>query len=166
MELLYTLLVLLVVTRIFGELAERLGQPVLVGELVSGIALGLVVSTFSDTFPVLSGLGDDEVFHGITELAMFFLMLLAGLDLRPKEMAKASKEAPTVGVARALLAHFNPAVRSATRRTHPHLRGVAHPRNDVALGMSNAYVPRLGRSFVSSLKGDMRFLVLTNSTVK
>lgn len=103
MELLYTLLVLLVVTRIFGELAERLGQPVLVGELVSGIALGLVVSTFSDTFPVLSGLGDDEVFHGITELAMFFLMLLAGLDLRPKEMAKASKEAVLIAVSGMLL---------------------------------------------------------------
>jgi Kef-type K+ transport system membrane component KefB len=78
MEILYILLVLLVVTRVSGELAERIGQPVLVGELISGICLGLVVSHFPDTFPVLADLDVNEVFHGVTELAMFFLMLLAG----------------------------------------------------------------------------------------
>jgi Kef-type K+ transport system membrane component KefB len=93
MELLYTLLVLLAVTRVFGELAERLGQPVLVGELLSGIGLGLLVSHFSSSFPILSELQESDTFHGITELAMFFLMLLAGLDLRPTELMKASKSA-------------------------------------------------------------------------
>lgn len=93
MELLYTLLILLAVTRLFGELAERIGQPVLVGELLSGIGLGLLVSHYSDTFPILSELQHNETFHGITELAMFFLMLFAGLDLRPTELLKASKSA-------------------------------------------------------------------------
>lgn len=93
MELLYTLLVLLVATRACGELAQRLGQPMLVGELVAGIGLGLLASSFTEAFPVLSEIEDDKVFHGITELGMFFLMLLAGLDLRPKEVASASREA-------------------------------------------------------------------------
>ncbi len=39
MNLLYVLLVLLLVTRLSGELAERLHQPALVGELLAGIAL-------------------------------------------------------------------------------------------------------------------------------
>lgn len=42
MNLLYVLLVLLLVTRLCGELAERLHQPALVGELLAGIALGVV----------------------------------------------------------------------------------------------------------------------------
>jgi len=98
MELFYTLLVLLVATRVLGELAERVGQPALLGELVAGIGLGLLVSAYSDAFPVLSSLTDDEVFHAITELAMFFLMLLAGLELRPAAMAKASKDAFSIAL--------------------------------------------------------------------
>lgn len=39
MEILYILLVLSVITRAFGEVAVRCGQPALVGELLSGIAL-------------------------------------------------------------------------------------------------------------------------------
>jgi Kef-type K+ transport system membrane component KefB len=37
---LYLILVLLVVTRVFAELAERSGFPAIVGELVAGVALG------------------------------------------------------------------------------------------------------------------------------
>ena len=62
MELLYILLVLLLVTRIFGEIAERLGQPALTGELASGVVLGLVFGEFSGYFPVLANLADNWVF--------------------------------------------------------------------------------------------------------
>lgn len=103
MELLYILLVLLVVTRACGELSERLGQPVLVGELISGVGLGLVVSRYSDAFPVLADLQDNEVFHGITELGMFFLMLLAGVELRPRDLVKASKQAVFIALGGMLL---------------------------------------------------------------
>lgn len=43
MHLLYILLILLLVTRIGAELAVRLKQPALVGELLGGVLLGLVV---------------------------------------------------------------------------------------------------------------------------
>ncbi len=42
MELFILILVLLVTTRLFGELAERIGQPALIGELVSGVLLGAI----------------------------------------------------------------------------------------------------------------------------
>ncbi|MDX1649645.1 MAG: cation:proton antiporter, partial [Myxococcota bacterium] len=90
MEILYVLLVLLLVTRGFGELAERFGQPALLGELVSGILLGLLATAYSGTFPVLAELPHDAVFHAITELGIFFLMLLAGVELRPRDIARAS----------------------------------------------------------------------------
>lgn len=90
MELLYVLLVLLTVTRLFGELAERLGQPMILGELIAGIALGLTVHTWSETFPVLDALPHNQVFIAITDLSIFFLMLLAGLELHPRAMARGS----------------------------------------------------------------------------
>ena len=51
MELLYILLVLLVLTRPGAEIAARLGQPALVGELVAGIAPGLVMTQSSGPLP-------------------------------------------------------------------------------------------------------------------
>ncbi len=90
MDLLYILLVLLTVTRLFGELAERLGQPLILGELVAGISLGLVAQNYAEVFPTLSALPHNEVFIGITDLAVFFLMLLAGLELHPRHMARSS----------------------------------------------------------------------------
>ncbi|MGE0825192.1 MAG: cation:proton antiporter [Candidatus Binatia bacterium] len=98
MEILYILLVLLVVTRFFGELAERAGQPALVGELVSGIVLGLVVGQYAATFPILSGLTEDRVFIAMTDLGIFFLMLFAGIEMHPSELARASQKAVLIAV--------------------------------------------------------------------
>jgi len=96
MDILYVLLVLLIVTRLSAEVAERMGQPALVGELVSGVALGLVVHHYSGLFPVLSELVGNRVFDAVTDLGVFFLMLLAGLELRPKDIAGASGQASLV----------------------------------------------------------------------
>jgi len=96
MSIIYILLVLLIVTRIFGEVSERLGQPALLGELVSGICLGIVVHHFDQSFPVLANLTSNEVFSAITDLGIFFLMLLGGLELQPVRLLKASKGAVIV----------------------------------------------------------------------
>ncbi len=93
MSILYILLVLLIVTRLFGEISERLGQPALLGELISGICLGMLVHQFDQTFPVLAGLSENEIFTAITELGIFFLMLLGGIELSPVKLLKASKGA-------------------------------------------------------------------------
>ena len=90
MDLFYVLLVLLVLTRIFGELMERLGQPSLVGELIAGLGLGAVVVRFPDFFSTISDISDNTVFTAITDLAMFFLMLYAGIELNPRKMAARS----------------------------------------------------------------------------
>ena len=89
-ELFYVLLVLLLATRTLGELAVRIRQPALVGELLAGVALGFVAARYSDAFPVLAGLADDEVFVALTDLGIFFLMLLGGLELRPRELGETS----------------------------------------------------------------------------
>lgn len=98
MELLYILLVLLFVTRFFGELAVRIGQPVLVGELVSGIILGLMATRYATAFPLLSHLPGNPVFQGLTDLAIFFLMLLAGIEMQPGDLVKMAGSAFVVAI--------------------------------------------------------------------
>ncbi|MBD3637892.1 MAG: cation:proton antiporter [Crocinitomicaceae bacterium] len=98
MVILYILLILLVTTRIFGEIARRLNVAALAGEIIGGIFLGLIFNQFSDTFTVLSDLENNEVFHAITELGMFFLMLYAGIELNFKSLKKASSVAVWVAV--------------------------------------------------------------------
>lgn len=90
MEIFFVLLVLLVVTRVFGELAVRIGQPMLVGELIAGIILGLFLQQYSSASPVLAGLTEDPVFTALTNLGIFFLMLLGGIEMRPRRMMEES----------------------------------------------------------------------------
>jgi Kef-type K+ transport system membrane component KefB len=93
LEIFYVLLILLVITRAFGEVSVRLGQPALVGELLAGIALGATIRFSPSSFPVMHGIPENEVFTAITDLGIFFLMLMAGLEMRPREVAEKSKGA-------------------------------------------------------------------------
>jgi len=103
MEHLYVLLVVLLIARAFGVLAVRLRQPPLVGELMAGIILGAVAQHFSGSLPVLAELPENEVFLAITDLGIFFLMLLGGIEMRPRDIAKASGAALVVASSAMLL---------------------------------------------------------------
>ena len=101
MDLFFVLLILLVATRTFGELAERLGQPALVGELITGILIGVMLAPWADTEAVMFGFGGiekNEVFRAITDLGMFFIMLFAGIEMHPNEIAKHYKAAFSVAM--------------------------------------------------------------------
>jgi len=93
MELLYIFLILLAFTRAAAELAERLRLPALVGELLAGITLGVVLSHYAEFFPVLSELEENEAFNGILDLGIFFLLLLAGIEMEPAEIVEAGRRA-------------------------------------------------------------------------
>ena len=90
MELFYVLLVLLVVTRTFGIAVERLGQPALIGELIAGIALGAIGAAMAPAHPFIGDINNNEIFLAITDLGMFFLMLLAGIEMQPHKIMKYS----------------------------------------------------------------------------
>ncbi|QDV17535.1 High-affinity Na(+)/H(+) antiporter NhaS3 [Gimesia panareensis] len=98
MELLYILLVLLIVTRLFGEIFARLSQPVLAGELLSGVILGVIVKNNERWFPILSDLSENQIFEAVTDLGIFFLMLLAGIEMRPRDLAQTSGSALIVAL--------------------------------------------------------------------
>ena len=79
-ELFISVVIILVATRLLGEFSQRLRLPPLVGELAAGIIIGpyvLKLVTPTESLTVLSDLG------------VFFLMLLAGLQMDPREIRKA-----------------------------------------------------------------------------
>jgi len=72
MSLLTKLLLLIVVARLLGRLFERLGQPAIVGEMLAGVILGPAA---------LNLLEPNEALHGISDLAVFLVVLSAGLEM-------------------------------------------------------------------------------------
>jgi len=96
-DILYLILVLLVVTRVFAELAEQVKLPAIVGELTAGVALGFVLQDSCDSLATLWSACQSESFTSLASLGMFFLMLLAGIRMEPLDFARTSKLA--IGVA-------------------------------------------------------------------
>lgn len=80
MDVLTSLLTLIVVARLLGHLAVRLGQPAVVGELLAGILLGPSVLGLVDASPALSG---------ISSLAVFLVILAAGLEMSFRDVLHA-----------------------------------------------------------------------------
>lgn len=103
MEILYILLVLLVSARACGEFAILLGQPALVGEIVAGIAIGMLIRKAPHLFPVMADINSNHVFTAFTDLGIFFLMLSAGLEMQPEDLAEASASSAAIAAGGMLL---------------------------------------------------------------
>ena len=74
------LLMLLVVARLMGELMERYNQPAMIGEILAGIILGpsiLALVYYNLELKVFS------------EMAVFLLVIMAGLEINPHEVRNA-----------------------------------------------------------------------------
>jgi Kef-type K+ transport system membrane component KefB len=97
-EILYLILVLLVVTRVFAELAERVRLPAIVGELIAGVALGVLLRRSYDPLTFLTSACESETYTSLVSLGMFFLMLLAGIRMEPLEFARTSKSAIVIAL--------------------------------------------------------------------
>jgi Kef-type K+ transport system membrane component KefB len=97
------ILILLVVCRAFGELAERARMPALVGELVAGVVLGFLLLQFRGLAPSIWFTANSEIFNGLAELGMFFLMLLVGIAMEPLDFARSSKSAILIALGGVLL---------------------------------------------------------------
>jgi len=102
-NVLLIILILLVVTRTFAEFAERAKLPALVGELVAGIFLGYALQRFQGLAPSIWFAANSDIFAGLAELGMFFLMLLAGIRMAPLDFTKSSRAAILIAVGGMLL---------------------------------------------------------------
>src|SRR4051794_8015478 len=86
------ILVVLVAAKLAAELAERVGIPAVVGEIIAGILIG----------PSLLGLvGGDDVLRTLGEIGVILLLLDVGLEMDLAELGKVGKASTlvaTVGV--------------------------------------------------------------------
>lgn len=77
MSVLSQLLFLILTARILGRVFVNFGQPALIGEIIAGIILGPSVLNFIHASPAL---------HGISELAIFFIIFTAGQEMELKDL--------------------------------------------------------------------------------
>lgn len=87
MEHILHLLFLLLLARAIGELAERLGQPASMGEIMAGVMIALVLALGVPS-PFLAELAGSPFLEIAADFGIFFLLLLAGIEMRPGEIAK------------------------------------------------------------------------------
>ena len=84
------LAVILVAAKVLGELAERIGQPAVIGELIAGVLLGPSVIGFVDpTLPPL---------HLIAEIGVVLLLFGIGLETDLKRLLSVGGAAFTVAI--------------------------------------------------------------------
>ncbi|HSA98539.1 MAG TPA: cation:proton antiporter [Candidatus Nitrosotenuis sp.] len=84
-----SVVILLAGARLLGELFRRIKQPALVGELLAGIILG----------PTLFGIVQpNENLELLSTVAIFFVMLLIGLEMDLREIRKAGKSAFIISI--------------------------------------------------------------------
>src|ERR687893_1519336 len=98
------LAVMLIAAKLLGELAERFGQPAVLGELIAGVLLGGSVLAL---IPV-DGTGA-EIIHVLAELGVMLLLFEIGLETDLREMFRvgtASLSVAAVGVALPFLLGF------------------------------------------------------------
>ena len=103
-DLFLALAVILVAAKLLGELAERIGQPAVLGELIAGVLLGSSVLGVVPT----AGPGA-EVVHLLAELGVLLLLFEIGLETDLREMFRvgtASLSVAAVGVALPFLFGF------------------------------------------------------------
>ena len=89
-HLLLVLAALLVTAKLLGALAQRIGQPAVLGELLAGVILGGSLLGVLDP--------GDPVIHALSELGVIVLLFEIGLQTDLRTMAKVAGTATTVGV--------------------------------------------------------------------
>lgn len=105
--LLLGLAVMLGMARLFGELAVRLKQPAIVGEIVAGIVLGptlfgwLFPDLYTGLFPSTGS--SPLAFQAINTIAVVLLLLIAGLEVELSTLWKQGRAALLVSVTGVIL---------------------------------------------------------------
>lgn len=103
MNLFLELLLILLLARIFSEGAERLGQPAAVGELLAGMGIALAAGLLGTNASFLQDLTTSESLTQVAEVGIFFLMLLAGIELNLQELRENYKGSISVAIGGAAL---------------------------------------------------------------
>ncbi|SES97341.1 Kef-type K+ transport system, membrane component KefB [Methanococcoides vulcani] len=94
MEVLFYILLILLLAKVFGELFERVGFPSILGELLSGVVLG--------TFLIHQ---ESEIITFLAEMGAIFLLFTAGYkEVHLRDLRESSKKASIASISQILVA--------------------------------------------------------------
>jgi Kef-type K+ transport system membrane component KefB/nucleotide-binding universal stress UspA family protein len=111
LRLLLDLVLLLVVARALGEMARRLGQPQVIGELAAGVLLGpsllgrLAPGLAGTLFP--TGGAGPLLLQLVAQVGVIFLLLLSGLEVDFELMRRKARPAVLVAAGGLVLPFFS-----------------------------------------------------------
>jgi len=89
------LALILIFSKVFGELAERIKQPSVLGELVAGIILGGSVLA---VVPSVAGMAGYDTFHLLAEVGVAILLFEIGLETDLKDLIKVGLTSTLVAI--------------------------------------------------------------------
>jgi Kef-type K+ transport system membrane component KefB len=89
-DLLLALIAIFVAAKFFGELAERLGQPAVLGELLGGVLIGVSGLNLVDPH--------DVTIHLLSELGVILLLFLIGLETDLRKLMQVGGPATAVAI--------------------------------------------------------------------
>lgn len=96
------LLILILATRLFGELFERFRQPASIGEICAGVVLAMLAAK-PLAAPLIGGLPQSLFLEVAAEYGIFLLVLFAGIEVQPREITANSGRSLAVALGGALL---------------------------------------------------------------
>jgi Kef-type K+ transport system membrane component KefB len=94
-HLLIVLVAVIAATKLLGEIAQRVGQPAVLGELIAGVILGGSVLGIFDP--------NDAVLHALAELGVLILLFQIGLHTNLRSLAKVGPTALFAGLVGVIL---------------------------------------------------------------
>jgi Kef-type K+ transport system membrane component KefB len=89
-EFLFLLIAILVSAKVLGELAERIGQPAVLGELLAGVLLGVSVLGIVDP--------STEIVHLLAEVGVVLLLFQIGLETQLGTLLKVGGASTAVAI--------------------------------------------------------------------
>jgi Kef-type K+ transport system membrane component KefB len=98
MEVIGALLALLLSARLFGALGERIGLPSAVGEMSAGMVLVLSTYVAGPHQKFVYGLPHNAALEDVANLGIFFLVLMAGVEMQLAETKRDARKSFTVAL--------------------------------------------------------------------
>lgn len=93
LNILSILAIALIIAKLLGGLLNRFGIPVVLVELLVGVALGNMTGLVGDTF---ANVAAEPIVKGLSELGVLFLLFLVGLETDLGQLKKVGRDATLV----------------------------------------------------------------------
>jgi Kef-type K+ transport system membrane component KefB len=98
MEAIGALLILLLAARILGALVERISLPSAVGEMLAGMLLVLTAQFAGPHQAFFEGFPDSETLSHVADLGIFFLLLMAGVEMQLSDTVRDARKSFAVAL--------------------------------------------------------------------